>query len=95
MATMKDLSMYVQEHLREYLPEEMQGAQIAVTDVQKNNGLPFTGVTVRFPGTNVNHSQEKRHIFRMFWEAGIMFVLPNTSFQIHKVSDSRGSYEAF
>lgn len=53
MATMKDLSMYVQEHLREYLPEEMQGAQIAVTDVQKNNGLPFTGVTVRLPGTNV------------------------------------------
>jgi hypothetical protein len=53
MAAIRDLSEYVQEHLKEYLPPELAEGEIIIRDVVENNGITLTGVTVELPENRI------------------------------------------
>ena len=53
MAAIRDLSEYVQEHLKEYLPPELAEGDIIIRNVVENNGITLTGVTVELPENRI------------------------------------------
>ena len=42
----KEFYEYVKDNVKEYLPESYKDAEIKLQEVEKNNGLKLTGITI-------------------------------------------------
>lgn len=46
MMNRKEFYEYVKDNVKEYLPESYKDAEIKLQEVEKNNGLKLTGITI-------------------------------------------------
>ncbi len=46
MMNRKEFYEYVKNNVKEYLPESYKDAEIKLQEVEKNNGLKLTGITI-------------------------------------------------
>ena len=46
MMNRKEFYEYVKDNVKEYLPESYKDAEITLQEVEKNNGLKLTGITI-------------------------------------------------
>ncbi len=46
MMNRKEFYEYVKDNVKEYLPESYRDAEIKLQEVEKNNGLKLTGITI-------------------------------------------------
>ena len=46
MMNRKEFYEYVNDNVKEYLPESYKDAEIKLQEVEKNNGLKLTGITI-------------------------------------------------
>lgn len=53
MLNFEEFKVYVENHIREYLPDDWANAEINVVQVQKNNGLVLDGLTVKSEDSNI------------------------------------------
>ena len=49
MMNRKEFYEYVKDNVKEYLPESYKDAEIKLQEVEKNNGLKLTGITIPSP----------------------------------------------
>ena len=47
MMNRKEFYEYVKDNVKEYLPESYKDAEIKLQEVEKNNGLKLTGITIQ------------------------------------------------
>lgn len=57
MMNRKEFFDYVKDHVKEYLPESYQDAQINLRETMKNNGLKLTGIEISENAAEYEHGQ--------------------------------------
>lgn len=53
MLNFEEFKVYVENHLKEYLPDDWANVEISPVQVQKNNGLVLDGLVVKSEDTNI------------------------------------------
>ena len=53
MLNFEEFKVYVENHLKEYLPDDWANVEISQVQVQKNNGLVLDGLTVKSEDSNI------------------------------------------
>ena len=53
MLNYEEFQEYAKNHVKDYMPEEQQGASVTISSVIKNNGLTLDGLVVTPEGSNI------------------------------------------
>ena len=53
MLNYEEFQEYVKNHVKEYMSEAYQGAEVSISQVKKNNGLVLDGLIVKPEGSDV------------------------------------------
>ena len=83
MLSFEEFQEYVKENIKDFLPEELQSAEVKIISVTKNNGLKLQGLSVLPEGENVSPSIYLESFYETYQDgrslSGIMQQIANTT----------------